>query len=177
MIECGEFPEEICAAVVKILDEKGDAPLSVGSLNNQQTGITCPEQLNNHIFVKNVDLKSLWQWICAAFLHYHKYGYDWFGLLRFLADKSLLDKGMETTNEDLERQMTEWYPQQNCKANNVKVYRTGYLGDTPHVSWTKEQFMTRRRSNQKEEGFDHLNKLCNTDLLLAWEANPVKMIQ
>lgn len=154
----------------------GAKEVFVGSLNSQQAGLVCPSNLVNYIFNKQVDLKRMWEWIRDHFLPSHVYDYDWFALLRFLADNQMLAKGMNTSNPDFAMQMSEWFPSYNCSDNNVKIYRTGYLGATPYKKWDKSRFAMEKRSNQKIDGFNHLDRLCNSDLTLACEEDDLSLI-
>ena len=176
MILANDFPKDICDEIDRLLKEKGEPPLTIGSQNSQQAGLVCPPNLVNYIFKKEVDLKRLWEWIRDHFLPLHVHDYDWFALLRFLADNHLLEKGMKTSNPLFAKQMAEWFPSYGCTANNVKIYRTGYLGATPHKQWNKAKFSHLHRSNQKIDGFNHLDKLCNSDLTLACEEDNLSHI-
>lgn len=144
-------------------------PVSVGSVNNLQSGITPPSHLVNYIFKNGIDLAKMWKWILDNFLPFHGYDYDWFGLLRFLADKLVLKDGINTTNTLFAQQMAEWFSAYSCTAKGMKLYRTGYLGRTPHSKWDKAEFSNEKRSGQTIVGFNHLNKICNSDLVLAFE--------
>lgn len=176
MILANDFPKDICEEIDRLLKEKGDPPLIIGSQNSQQAGLVCPTNLVNYIFNKKVDLKRMWEWIRDHFLPSHVHDYDWFALLRFLADNQMLAKGMNTSNPYFAKQMAEWFPSYGCTANNVKIYRTGYLGDTPYKQWNKARFSIELRSNQKIDGFNHLDRLCNTVLTLACETDDLSLI-
>ena len=154
----------------------GAKEVYVGSVNSQQAGLVCPTYLVNYIFDKRVNLKRMWEWIRAHFLPIHRYGYDWFALLRFLADNQMLEKGMNTSNPDFAKQMTEWFPSYDCTDNNVKIYRTGYLGATPYKQWVKARFTNVQRSNQKVEGFNHLDRICNCELSLACQEDDLTLL-
>ena len=173
MILTNDFPEDICQEIDQILKEKGEAPLTVGSPNNLQAGLTLPAQLVNYIFVGKVDLRRMWEWIRDHFLPLHQHGYDWFALLRFLADRQQLEKGVLTSNTDFARQMHEWFPSYGCTANGVKLYRTGYLGATPYQQWQKAEFSRQKRKGQTIDGYNHLDRLLTTDLTLAAESDPL----
>jgi len=171
--ETQEIQEQM-DAIMKTVSRWKD--VSVGSLNNQQAGITCPEHLNDCIFKDGVDLKKMWEWICKHFITFHVKDYDWFALLRFLADYGILEKGTQTTNDDFAKQMSEWFPKHKVSGSSVKIYRTGYLGEKPHWSWKREEFEKQIRSNQRIKGFVHLDRICNYDLKLANDEDPVKKI-
>ena len=168
--------QTIIERIDEIMQEAGAKVVSVGSLNSQQAGLVCPPDLVTYIFNKRVDLKRMWKWILDNFLPIHRYGYDWFALLRFLADNNMLEKGINTSNTNFARQMAEWFPSQSCKDNIVKIYRTGYLGNTPYKKWDKSRFLEEQRSNQKIEGFNHLERICNCDLTLACEQDDLRLI-
>lgn len=174
-------PMDETQRIVDCMDEimrrkKNAKEVHVGSLNNQQQGLVAPSQLVNYVFIDTLDLNRLWEWIRDHFLPIHVYGYDWFALLRFLADNNMLAKGMYTSNSDFAMQMTDWFPSYDCSDNNIKIYRTGYLGATPYKRWHKAQFTKHQRSNQKIEGFVHLDRICNTDLTLACEEDDLCLI-
>ena len=170
MIQSNDFPEDILNEIEKTLKEKGEQPLTIGSPENQQTDLVKPAYLTNYVFVRKVDLDKMWNWIKEHFLPHHVHDYDWFALLRFLIDNDLLKKGCLTTTPDFCCQMNDWYTSQKCKESNVKVYRTGYLGNTSYKEWTQQGFdKHKRKNNQKQDGFNHLNTICNVHLDLAWE--------
>lgn len=146
----------------------GTKNVFVGALDNQQAGLVPPENLCNYIFPNNVDIEYLgkmWEWIRDHFLPAHKFDYDWFALLRYLADTNRLGKGIETSNAEFTKQMNEWFPSYKCKPYDVKLYRSGYLGKTPYLIWNKAIFLQQKSSNQKEEGFIHLNDIINRHLI------------
>ena len=176
MILANDFPRDICEEIDRLLKEKGEPPLTIGSQNNQQAGLVCPPNLVNYIFHKHVNLQRMWMWIRDHFLPIHIHDYDWFALLRFLADNQMLAKGIQTSNPKFSKQMAEWFPTYDCTDNNVKIYRTGYLGATPYKRWDKARFSKEQRSNQKIEGFNHLDKICNSDLTLACEEDDLNLI-
>ena len=143
----------------EIMRRAGKKEVFVGSLNNQQAGLVPPKELINYIFKRNVELKSLWEWIRDHFLPVHKFDYDWFALLRYLADNNKLEKGISVKNTDFAKQMNEWFPSYNCTSKGVKLYRTGYLGDIPYRIWNRTAFSNQRRSGQALEGYDHLERI------------------
>ena len=118
----------------------------------------------------------MWEWIRKNYLPFHVHDYDWFALLRFLADYGMLEKGIKTTNDDFANQISEWFPKYSVSGNGVKIYRTGYLGENPHWSWNRALFEDNKRSNQKIEGFVHLDRICNSDLKLGNEEDNIKNI-
>jgi len=144
-----ELPDEtqtIVKRMNEIMQKKAGAKeVFVGSLDNLQAGLAPPDNLCNYIFSKDVDLKLMWEWIRDHFLTAHKYDYDWFALLRYLADNNKLKKGMN-----------EWFPSYGCKPNGVKLYRTGYLGETQYRVWNKAVFSNNIKAGQTIEGFTYL---------------------
>ena len=163
-----ELPNEtqmILERIKEIMQKKAGAKeVFVGSFDNQQAGLVPPDNLCNYIFRKNVDLKLMWGWIRDHFLPAHKYDYDWFALLRYLADNDKLERGTETSNANFAKQMRDWFPSYKCKPYDVKLYRTGYLGNTPYRIWKKAIFLQQKGSNQKEDGFVHLNNIISRHL-------------
>ena len=153
----------------EIMRSAGKKEVFVGSLNNQQAGLVPPKELINYIFKKNVDLKRMWEWIRDHFLPAHKYDYDWFALLRYLADNNKLEKGIGVCNTMFAKQMNAWFPSYNCPSNGVKLYRTGCLGDTPYRSWNRAIFSQKKRSWQTIDGFDHLERIILTYLSFSNE--------
>ena len=169
MIKSGDFPKDICDEIDAILKEKGEPPLTIGSLNNQQAGLVCPRDLVNYVFRKGVQLNKMWEWIRDHFLVIHRHDYDWFALLQFLAHKGMLSKGMATTNPSFAKQMEEWFPSYKCSPNNMKLYRTGYLGETHYSQWNRARFSQLKRAGQTLDGYDILDRMCNTDLALSYD--------
>jgi hypothetical protein len=165
-----DLPDEtqmIVERIDEIMQKKAGAKeVFVGSLDNQQAGLVPPDKLCNYIFREKEDLKLklMWEWIRDHFLPAHKYDYDWFALLRYLADNNKLERGMETSNALFAKQMKDWFPSYKCKSYDVKLYRTGYLGNTPYRIWNKANFLQQKGSNQKVEGFIHLNNIINRNL-------------
>lgn len=163
-----DLPDEtqtIVERMNEIMQKKAGAKeVFVGSLDNLQAGLVPPDNLCNYIFREGVDLKLMWEWIRDHFLPAHKYDYDWFALLRYLADNNKLEKGIVTSNTKFAKQMNEWFPSYKCQPHDVKLYRTGYLGNTPYRIWKKAIFLQQKGSNQKEEGFVHLNNIISRHL-------------
>lgn len=155
-----DLPDEtqtIVERMNEIMQKKAGAKeVFVGSLDNLQAGLVPPDNLCNYIFSKEVDLKLMWEWIRDHFLPAHKYDYDWFVLLRYLADNNMLKKGIKTSNTDFAKQMNEWFPSYGCKPNGVKLYRTGYLGETQYRAWNKATFSNKIKAGQTIEGFNYL---------------------
>lgn len=139
----------------------------VGSVDNQQPCMVPPDNLCNYIFCRGIDLRLMWEWIRDHFLPAHKYDYDWFALLRFLADNNKLEKEIKTSNTKFAMQMQEWFPTCSCKPNGVKLYRTGYLGYTPYRIWNKAKFSEDKRAGQTIEGFTHLHNLIYRNLAVG----------
>lgn len=149
----------------EIMQKKaGVKEVFVGSLDNLQAGLVPPDNLCNYIFREGEDLKVMWEWIRDHFLPVHKYDYDWFALWRYLADNNKLERGTKTSNVNFAKQMKDWFPLYKCESYDVKLYRTGYLGNTPNRIWNKAYFLQHKGSNQKEEGFIHLNDIINRHL-------------
>ncbi len=167
--ELKEFKKEIVTELDVELNKKGAPKPFVGAVKNLSDSLKRPPILNNYIFKNSIDKVKMWDWIKSFFIDNHQFGYDWFALLRFLVDKEALDKGIEINNISFAKQMNEWYPSLECKPEHIKLYRNGYLGRTRHNLWKKEEFLNNHNKYQREEGFDHLNRLCNTYLTLAFE--------
>lgn len=131
---------------------------------NQLSSLVPPDNLCNYIFNKGEDLRKIWEWIRVHFLPVHKYDYDWFALLRYLADNNKLEKGIKTSNTKFAKQMQEWFPSYGCKPNGVKLYRTGYLGGNSYRIWNKAIFSNKIKAGQTIGGFIHLNDIINRNL-------------
>ena len=168
-----DLPDEtqtIVERMNEIMQKKAGAKeVFVGSIDNLQAGLVPPDILCNYIFREGVDLKLMWEWIRDHFLPAHKFDYDWFALLRYLTDNNKLKKGANTRNTDFAKQMNEWFPSYGCKSNGVKLYRTGYLGETQYRVWNKAIFSQNMSAGQTIEGFIHLNDIIFRYLIIEDE--------
>ena len=169
MAECNDFDQDILFELNTALEKKGVPNPFVGASKNLSSSLQPPPRLVNHIFIETLDMTKMWKWITNHFIDHHTQGYDWFALLRFFADKRALADGIAIKNSKFAEQMNEWYPSLGCKADDIRLYREGYLGETRYTIWVINDFLINAKPKQKEEGFNHLNTLCNTHLSMAYE--------
>ena len=73
----------------------GTKEVFVGALDNRQADLVPPDNLVNYIFRTGENLTSMWEWIRDHFLPAQKFDYDWFALLRYLADNNKLEMGID----------------------------------------------------------------------------------
>lgn len=159
-IEQPDETQKIEERMNKIMHKKTDIKdVFVGTLSNQQAGLVPPSNFVNYVFKKDIDLKEMWEWIRDHFLNVHEFDYDWFALLRYLADNGKLENDISTKNKDFAKQMNDWFPSYKCTANGIKLYRNGHLGTTPYRAWNKAMFTQQLKANQKVEGYLHLERI------------------
>lgn len=169
MAECNDFDPDILFELNTALEKKGVPKPFVGASKNLSASLQPPLRLVNLIFIETLDMTKMWKWITNHFIDHHTHGYDWFALLRFFADRNALADGNAIKNSKFAEQMNEWYPSLGCKADDIRLYRDGYLGETRYTIWNIDDFLINAKAKQKKEGFNHLNTLCNTYLSMAYE--------
>lgn len=121
-----------------------------------------------------VSMKKLHDWIEREFLPQLTYKYDWFALWRVLRDHDMFDKDKDQA-QTFADQMNEWFPhaQKPCAAGEINRFKRGYLGNTPHNKWNKNDFKLSQDDKQTMDGYHRLDTLCNS-LKETFDKNSLK---
>jgi len=142
---------------------------------------TQEEAVENDIFKHYIDGRplntaKLRDWIRVHFLPRVTYNYDWFALWRLLRDHNLFDTSKDSTAR-FTKQMTTWFPDNasSCQADAINIYKSGYLGRTPHQLWSRQVFSQQIRPKQAKEGYDRLDSLYN-ELAMTFKVEELKAL-
>lgn len=174
-IEQPDMTQEIYDRIVAIMKTQPNRKdVFVGSTDNRQSDVTCPQGLSNTIFREDndngdkIDLERFWYWIYENLVCNLSAKYEWLALLLFAKGHGLLK---EDVTIDFCKQMSKWfgkdYTRQICSYDQVTTYQTGFFrnpsfnykqwvagdGKLP-INWTPNN------KDQKKDGYESIHCHC-----------------
>ena len=174
-IEQPDMTQEICDRIEAIMKRQPNRKdVFVGSPENRQLGVRCPQYLSNTIFREDndkgdqIDLDKFWYWIYENLVCYLSAKYEWLALFLFAKGHGLLKEDVST---EFCKQMSNWfgknYTSQICSYDQVTTYQTGFFRNP---SFNYRQWVTSdgklpsnwspNNKDQKKEGYECIHRHC-----------------